>query len=139
MPSSGERIREGPRKSLKTSFFLGKRREKPQVYKMTDGQGNVMLSGFEMDPAEKAIVDNIIRNYSHKIGERADIDYLKLRLKKSEKAKTFLHAVEGELKIKNKAFRAKETGYNLFSVLADVLERLLNELVHTERTSRQRR
>ena len=104
---------------------------------MADRENRTLLSGFELDPAEKAIVDNIIRNYSHKIGERAEIDYLKLRLKKSQKAKTFLHAVEGELKIKNKAFRAKETGYNLFSVLADVLEKLLNELVHTERTSRQ--
>ena len=106
---------------------------------MADRQSRTLLSGFELDPAEKAIVDNIIKNYSHKIGERADIDYLKLRLKKSQKAKTFLHAVEGELKVKNKAFRAKEIGYNLFSVLADVLEKLLNELVHTERTRRQRK
>lgn len=104
---------------------------------MAEEQGKIYLSGFELDPAEKAIVDNILRNYSHKIGERADFEYLKLRLKKSQKAKTFLHAVEGELKIENKVFRAKETDYNLFSVLADVLEKLLNELVHTQRTRRQ--
>ena len=106
---------------------------------MDERSGKVLLSGFEIDEVEKVIVNNMLKNYEQKILERAPYDYLKLRLRKSQKAKTFLHAVEGELKIKNKVFRAKETGYNLFSVLADVLERLLNELVHTERTSRQRR
>lgn len=95
--------------------------------------GKVLLAGFKLEPAERAIVDNIIKNYSHKLSERSSYDYLKLRLKTSRKGQTFLHEVEGELKTENNRFSARETGYNLFSVLADVLDKLLNEMVHSQR------
>ena len=96
-------------------------------------EGKTILAGFDLEPAEKAIVDNIIKNYSHKIGERSSYEYLKLRLRKSQKGKTFLHEVEGELKINNRRFSAKAQDYNLFSVLADVLEKLLHEMIHAAR------
>ncbi|MBU3913036.1 MAG: hypothetical protein KKB21_00365 [Nanoarchaeota archaeon] len=104
---------------------------------MEESDGKVLLSGFDLDESEMVIANNVIKNYEHKISERTSYDYLRLRLRKSRKAKTFLHQVEGELKIKNKRFGAKEDGYNLFSVLAEVLEKLLNELTHTLRTARQ--
>ena len=93
----------------------------------------VLLSGFDMEPAERAIAEKVIRNFSRKISERSSYEYLKLRLKKSRKGKNFLHQVRGELKIKNKKFEAEASDYNLFSVLADVMEKLLNEMVHSQR------
>ena len=100
---------------------------------MTEMPGKVLLSGFDLEPAEKLIAENVVRNFSRKISERSSYEYLKLRLKKSRKGKTFLHQVSGELKIKNKKFEAEASDYNLFSVLADVLEKLLNEMIHSER------
>jgi len=104
---------------------------------MDERSGKVLLSGFDNDEVEKAIMDNMLKNYEHKILERTSYDYLKLRLRKSRKAKTFLYQIEGELKVKSKQFSAKAQDYNLFSVLSDVLEKLLNELTHTLRTARQ--
>lgn len=99
--------------------------------------GKILLTGFDIEPAEKVIADNIIRNYERKISDRSDYEYIKLRLKKSEKGKKFLHEVEGELRLKNKRFTAKNADLNLFSVLADVLEKLLHEAEHSLRTRRQ--
>lgn len=100
---------------------------------MAEGNGTIRLVGFDLDPAEKAIVDNLIASYNHKISERSSYESLRLRLRKSRKGKTFLHEVEGELRVKKNLFSAKATGYNLFSVLADVFEKLLSELVHSMR------
>ena len=104
---------------------------------MDERSGKVLLSGFEIDEVEKVIVNNMLKNYEQKILERSPYDYLKLRLRKSQKAKTLLYQIEGELKIKSKKFSAKAQDYNLFSVLSDVLEKLFNEMTHTLRTARQ--
>lgn len=101
--------------------------------------GNILLNGFELEKAEKAITDNIIQNYSHKLQERVDFEQLKLRLRKSPKGKAFLHEIDGELKTRRDRFTAKASDYNLFAVLAEVLDKLMNEAVHKQRTSRQPR
>ena len=103
--------------------------------KMTNGK--IFLSGFELDEAEKAIVGNIINNYKHKIEERADYEYIKLRLKKSRRGKAFLHEIKGSLKIDNKTFNSKVADYNLFAATAEVMEKLMNEMIHKMRTKRQ--
>lgn len=96
----------------------------------------ILLAGFNLEPAERAIVDNIINNYNHKISERIDYDYIKLDLKKTQKAKKFLHDVRGTLKAGKLLLKSAATDYNLFSALAEVLENLLNELVHKSKTKR---
>ena len=106
---------------------------------MTETKGKVLLSGFELDAAEKAICDNIIKSHISKIKERADFDEIKLRLRKRQRGKNYLHEVEGSLKVKNRVFNAEKTDFNLFSALADVMEKLLNEITHKLRTSRQRK
>ena len=104
---------------------------------MDQTNGKVFLTGFELEPAEKAITDNILKNYSHKIGERAEYEYLRLRLKKSQHGKAYHHDVDGKFKVGNNVFSAKVTDYNLFSAVAEVLEKLLNEMTHKIRTNRQ--
>lgn len=106
---------------------------------MTEAEGKIFLSGFELEPAEKAIADNVIKSYSHKIKERAGYDYIKLSLKKSQRGRVCLHKVRGTLKKGALVLTSKAEDYNLFSAIAEVLEKLLNELVHKSRTSRQRR
>lgn len=101
--------------------------------------GKLILAGFELEPAEKAIADNVIKSYEHKIRERIAYDYISLRLRKNARGKGFLHEIEGKLKARNALMTSQATDYNLFAAIADTMEKLLNELVHKQRTSRQRK
>jgi len=104
---------------------------------MEKTSGRVLLAGFELEEAERAICDNIIKNYSHKINERAEFENIKIRLRKSSKGKKVLNEIEASLKAQGQIFTARMTDFNLFSALADAMEKLLNELTHKLRTSRQ--
>lgn len=104
---------------------------------MEEDKGRVLLAGFKLDEAERAICDNIIKNYSHKINERVRFDNLKIRLRKSPRGKNTLHEIEASLKANNKIFSANVTDFNLFSGLAEAMEKLLNETIHQLRTNRQ--
>lgn len=104
---------------------------------MNEAGGKIILAGFELDPAEIAIVDNITKSYNHKISERAEYDYIKLDLKKTQKGKQYLHQIKGSLKAGNLLFKSETEDYNLFSAVAEVLDKMLNELTHKTRTSRQ--
>ena len=106
---------------------------------MTETKGKILLSGFELEAAERAICDNIIKNNVSKIKERGDFEYIKIRLRKSQRGKNYLHEIEGTLKVENQIFTAKTQDFNLFSALAESMEKLLNELVHQHRTSRQKK
>lgn len=100
-------------------------------------EGKIVLSGFSLEPAEKAIVDNLIKSYKDKINERIGFQEIRLRLKKSKHGKTFLHEVEGRL-IKGRQYNAKVTDYNLFAAIAETLEKLMHEAEHDMRTRRQK-
>jgi len=97
-----------------------------------EDKGKISLSGFSLDPAEKAIVDNLIKNYKHKISEKIKFDEIKLRMRKSAHGKTFMHEVQGSL-IAGKIFNSKVIDYNLFAALAEVLEKLMHEAEHYQR------
>jgi len=101
-------------------------------------EGRIVLSGFSSEPAEKAIADNLIKSYKNKISERIGFDEIDLRVKKSRHGKTFLHEVQGRMISTGKQFNSKVTDYNLFSALAEVLEKLMHEAEHNMRTRRQK-
>jgi len=99
-------------------------------------EGKITLSGFKLEEAEKAIVDNLIRSYKDKISEKIKFDEVRLRMKKSARGKTFLHEVQGVMMPGR--FNAKVTDYNLFSALSGVLEKLTHEAEHNKRFNRQK-
>ena len=103
-----------------------------------ESMGKILLTGFKLEPAEKAIVDNLIRSYQHKIGEKVAYKEIKLRMKKSARGKTFLNEVQGTL-VTDKIFNTETADYNLFSALSEALEKLMHEAEHSKRTSRQRK
>lgn len=105
---------------------------------MAQAKGKIILTGFKLEQAEKAIVNNLIRNYQNKIEARIGYKEIRLRMKKSRRGKAFLHEVQGSL-ITDKRFTSKVTDYNLFSAIAEVFEKLMSEAEHKKRTSRQRR
>lgn len=100
-------------------------------------RGKVILSSFNLDPAEKAIVDNLIENYRNKIEERIGFQEIKLRLKRSKHGKTFLHEVQGIL-VKDRQYNAQATDYNLFAAISETFEKLMHEAEHNMRTKRQK-
>lgn len=96
--------------------------------------GNITLINFKLEPIELIVVKKIVGNYARKLSEKSGYKELKLRLKKHEHGKTFLHELEAEAIIS----KDKEGGadiilsssaqdYNLFGALASVMEKLLNE------------
>jgi hypothetical protein len=95
-------------------------------------EGKIILSGFKLDPAEKAIIDNLIKNYKHKIQEKIGFKEIRLRMKRSLHGKTYLHEVQGTL-LTNRMFKSKVEDYNLFSAISDVFEKLMNEAYHSIR------
>lgn len=101
-----------------------------------EAEGKVILSGFKLDPAEKSIVDNLIKNYKHKIGERIRYEEIRIRIKKSPHKNIFLHEVQG-IMIANKTFNAKSEDFNLFAAISDVMEKLMHEAEHNKRTKKQ--
>lgn len=103
-------------------------------------ENKISVSGFELEPAEKAIVNNIIKNYSNKIRRKIEYREIKLDMKKSERGKAFLHEVHGLLRVSDdsdvegkKLFTATVTDYNLFSALAETFEKLIKEAEHKSR------
>ena len=97
--------------------------------------GKLLLSGFnKLNPAELAIVNNILKGYQRKF-ERFNFDYLKLDLKQkphSKHGKATLYEIIGALKTRN-ILTSKTAGLNMLSALDEVLGRLLIEAEHRER------
>ena len=104
---------------------------------MVETNEKLILAGFDLEPAERAIADNLIKSHVHKIASRADYDYITLNLKKTQKGKNTLHDVRGSLKSGKLLLKSTATDYNLYAALAEVLENLLKELEHKLRTNRQ--
>ena len=98
-------------------------------------EGKIVLSGFDIDEAEKAILNNLIQNYEKK-AERIYYKEIKLRLKKTTRRNAVMHEVHGTM-ITDKMLNAKVYDYNLFAAVSEVLEKLMHEAEHNKRTSKQ--
>ena len=102
-----------------------------------NGEGKVIVSGFNLEESEKTAVSSIIESYKEKIKNKFGFEELKIRLKKSLHGKAFLHELQGTLISNEKQFKTETSDYNLFSALHELFEKLMHEAEHTKRTSRQ--
>lgn len=100
-------------------------------------EGKVLLVGFELESEEKSLVNRTLERYLRKIEEKTSYQELRLNLKKSAHGKTFMHEIQGSMITGKRRTTSNATGYNLYKVLSEVLEKILNEIEHKERTSRQ--
>ena len=63
----------------------------------------ISLSGFELEHSEQVRANELIERYLNKINDRLqDYQEIKLRLRKSQHGKAFLHEVEGDIILKGK-------------------------------------
>lgn len=100
----------------------------------------VTVSGFDLEPVEKNLVNIVIDHYENKIKNHIGYDEIKLRLRKSEHGKAFLHQISGTIILNSKEMlNAEASNYNMFHALAEVFDKLLSEAEHKTRTSRQKK
>ena len=99
--------------------------------------GNIILVGFSLEPSEMIVVKKIVGHYAKKISEKINYQDLKVNLKKTQKAKTFLHEIEASAKTDKGILAANTSNNNLYTALSGALEKIYNEAEHKERTARQ--
>ncbi|MEM4230863.1 MAG: HPF/RaiA family ribosome-associated protein [Candidatus Pacearchaeota archaeon] len=94
----------------------------------------VSFSGFELEASEQERVNQIIEKYFRKLEEKLkDFQEIKLKLKKSQKGKAFLHEIEGDIIINNKRISSKYEDFNLYKALSNVFEKMLVEIEHIKK------
>jgi len=99
--------------------------------------GNIILVGFSLEPTEMIVVKKIIGNYTKKISEKIDYQDIKITLRQTEKAKSFLHEVEISASTEKGILAADTVDHNLYTALSEALEKVYSQAEHKERTSRQ--
>ncbi|UZE93684.1 MAG: hypothetical protein IB618_02865 [Candidatus Pacearchaeota archaeon] len=115
-----------PRKEKEISIVIGK---------------NVSLVGFnKFDKTEKDSILKVMNTYIKKIEERMDYDELKIRLKQHQRNKLFVHEIKAELFINPGAvLSAKSSHKNPYRALAQVMTKLVNEIIHKEKKGPRQR
>ncbi len=99
--------------------------------------GNIVLAGFSLEPVEMIVVKKIIGNHAKKLGEKVKYKEIKITLKKTEKAKSFLHEINVKVRTDKGILTADSIDNNIYTALAGALNKLFNQADHKERTQRQ--
>ncbi len=99
--------------------------------------GNIILVGFSLEPAEMIVAKKIIGNYAKKIGEQIEYQDIKIKLKQTQKAQSFLHEVQADVRAGGDILAANAIENNLYTALSEALEKVYNQAEHHHRTSRQ--
>jgi ribosome-associated translation inhibitor RaiA len=99
--------------------------------------GNIVLSGFSLEPSEMIVVKKISGHYAKKISEKTDYQELRIMLKQKQKVKSFLHEISVNVKTSQGILTSESQDKNLYSALSDGLEKIYNQAEHKERTARQ--
>ncbi len=99
--------------------------------------GNILLSGFSLEPAEMIVVKKIIGNHIKKISEKTDYQDIKITLKKTQKTKSFLHEISAIARTSKGILSADAVNNNLYTALSEALNRVYSQAEHKKRTSRQ--
>lgn len=95
--------------------------------------GNIVLSGFDLEPVEMIVVRKIVGNHVKKIAEKCEYDKVGITLKKSQHGKAFLHEIKVHLNLKSGAnLTAEKADYNLYSTISEALEKILKEIEHKQ-------
>ncbi|MFH1249450.1 MAG: hypothetical protein V1660_04850 [archaeon] len=96
--------------------------------------GNISLVNFKLSPMEMIVVKKLVGNYARKLADKVGYKELKLRLKQHEHGKSFLNELTAEVILLKDREGGEEIilsssmqDYNLYSALASVMEKLLNE------------
>lgn len=99
--------------------------------------GKIMLVGFSLEPTEMIVAKKIIGNYVKKISEKTDYEEIKITLKKTQKAQSFLHEININVRTGKGILSSDTVNNNLYTALSEALDKVYSQAEHKERTSRQ--
>ena len=100
-------------------------------------QGDLNLIGFGiLDSLELSMVENVVERYINRLKEKTDYKSLKLKLKKHQKGKSFLHEITVCAKIGKKEVRTKVTDWDLYQCLNKSLAKIVTGSTHIKRISK---
>lgn len=99
--------------------------------------GNIVLSGFSLEPSEMIVIKKIVGHYAKKISERGPYKELKVRLKQSKKAQYFMHQINATADTEKGNLSGEGADKNLYTALSEALDKVYNQAEHKERTARQ--
>lgn len=102
--------------------------------KETNLGGNIALVGFEiLDPSELIIIKKMVGNYVRKMGNHGDYQEMRLTLQQHKHGKSFKHEITGLSIFKEGRFNSNVTEWNLYNALAQVCDKMLEELKQKSR------
>ncbi len=91
---------------------------------------DITLIGFSLEPSEMAVVRKIIRNRVKKIKEQIKYQSIKITLKKTKKAKSFLHEIVVDVVTNKRILTASITDRNLYAAISEALNKIKNQAEH---------
>jgi len=92
--------------------------------------GNIILTGFSLEPAEMIVVKKIVGTYVRKISEKIDYKEIKINLKQSQKAKSFLHEIQVDVRTNKGLLTSNTNDRNLYTALSEALNKVNNQAEH---------
>lgn len=92
--------------------------------------GNIVLAGFSLEPAEMIVAKKIIGHYAKKIGEKIGYKELKVTLKQTQKAQSFLHEINVNAKTEKGILVADVANRNLYTALAEAFDKVESQAGH---------
>jgi len=93
--------------------------------------GNIWLVGFnDIDKSELTVVKKIVGGYIRRITERMSYNEMRIRMKKHNKGKSFLHEINSDVHFGGMHLSAKSEGKNMYSAISDSLNSLIKEIEH---------
>lgn len=100
--------------------------------------GAVSLVGFDkLNAIEIESVNKLVDNFVRKLNEQPNYNSLKLELRIHTKGKAFLHEINASANVNNRIFKASHEDYNLYACLNKLSEKILSEINHNKRNSRE--
>lgn len=91
---------------------------------------NIVLSGFSLEPSEMIVVKKIVGTYARKMAEKLAYQELKVKLKMSEKTKSFIHEIRLEMATDMGIISSSAEDRNLYKALSDALEKADRQIEH---------
>ena len=92
--------------------------------------GNILLSGFSLEPIEMIVVKKIVGHYAKKIGEKTSYKEIRVRLRQAQKNQSFLHGININVPLDKGTLTCEVEDKNLYSGLSSALEKIYSQAEH---------
>ncbi len=89
--------------------------------------GNIVLSGFDIDNAEKIVIKKMVGKYAEKMRHFAEYQEILLTMKKNKENKTERYEINGLAVFDGGRAEASAEGFNPFILINEVMQKIIKE------------